>query len=156
MAMFATQPLSPAPNNAEQDLTTLSRLNQESQEPKGPKVMKRAASKKLTDEEQLIQYFCSCPKLREKIVLSNILCHHIKVGDCIIHHFFFLKIQTVELKNVSCVDALKNYMRKTNIESLRSHAKKGLKRLDTCKDVKKLYKELALRILLNVDEEDDI
>ena len=70
--------------------------------------------------------------------------------------FFFLKIQTVELKNVSCVDALKNYIRKTNIESLRSHTEKGLKRLNTCKDVKKLYKELAVRILLNVDEEDDI
>ena len=146
--------LPPSPDNAEQD--SLSRLNQEPQEPKGPKIMKRPAAKKLTDEEQLIQYFCSCPKLREKIVLSNFLCHHTKTGDCIIHHFFFLKIQTVELKNVSCVDALKNYIRKTNIESLRSHAEKGLKRLHTCKDVKKLYKELAVRILMNVDEEDDI
>ena len=67
MAML--QPPSPAANNAEQD--TLSRLNQEPQEPKGPKIMKRPVGKKLTDEEQLIQYFCSCPKLREKIVLSN-------------------------------------------------------------------------------------
>ena len=151
---MATPP-SPAGNNAEQDLT-LSRLNQEPQESKGPKIMKRPAGKKLSDEEQLTQYFCSCPKLREKIVLSNFLCYHTKVGDCIIHHFFFLKIQTVELKNVSCVDALKNYIRKTNIDSLRSHAEKGLKRLHTCKDVKKLYKELAVRILMNVDEEDDI
>ena len=60
----------PSPASAEQDLT-LSRLNQEPQESKGPKIMKRPAGKKLSDEEQLTQYFCSCPKLREKIVLSN-------------------------------------------------------------------------------------
>ena len=89
MAMSAAQPPSPTPSNAEQDLTTLSRLNQQEEPNKGPKIMKRVAFKKLTDEEQLIQYFCSCPKLREKIVLSNILCHHTKVGDCIIHLFFF-------------------------------------------------------------------
>ena len=157
MATSAAQPPPPTPNNGEQDPTP-SRLNQEVQEQpnKGPKIMKRVAFKKLTNEEQLIQYFCSCPKLREKIVLSNILCHHTKIGDCIIHHFFFLKIRTVELKNISCVDTLKNSIRKTNIESLRSHAKKGLKRLDACKDVKNMYKELAIRILLNVNEEDDI
>ena len=87
--MSAAQPPPPTLNNGEQD-TTPSRLNQEVQEQpnKGPKIMRRVAFKKLTDEEQLIQYLCSCPKLREKIVLSNILCHT-KVGDCIIHHFFY-------------------------------------------------------------------
>ena len=74
MATSAAQPPPPTPNNGEQDPTP-SRLNQEVQEQpnKGPKIIKRVAFKKLTDEEQLIQYFCCCPKLREKIVLSNIL-----------------------------------------------------------------------------------
>ena len=65
MATSAAQPPPPTLNNGEQDPTP-SHLNQQEvqeQPNKGPKIMKRVAFKKLTDEEQLIQYFCSCPKL---------------------------------------------------------------------------------------------
>ena len=89
--MSAAQPPPPTPNNGEQDPIP-SRLNQEVQvQPnKGPKIMKRVAFKKLTDEEQLIQYFCSCPKLREKIVLSNIFKFYVIILRLVIALYIIL------------------------------------------------------------------